>query len=176
MYPLLDCRTGGPAAYPTTLEILDRGNELVFRFTADHAAFFCPYSGYNESHYIGDVCEVFLELSPNCYYEIELTPQGSLFLALIHWQGRDADGTPIYTMDPVPEKDCFVNIHVERQPDRYIAEIIVPKARLCPNARFNAFRIETDGGERDKHLFALSPTLEPRFHIPQAFAALDQYI
>ncbi len=176
MLKLLDCRTGGSAAYPTTLEILEREDRLIFRFTAYHAAFFCPYDGYNESHYTGDVCEIFLEVAPNCYYEIELTPRGGLFLARIHWQGRKADGTPIYTLDFVPETDCFVQARTECGADRYTAEIAIPKTQVPPDARFNAFRIETDGGQRDKHLFALSPTLEPRFHNPQAFVALHQYI
>ena len=41
---------------------------------------------------------------------------------------------------------------------------------------FNAYRIETDGGEPEKHLFALNPTMQPKFHVPSKFLWLKDYI
>ncbi len=40
---------------------------------------------------------------------------------------------------------------------------------------FNAYRLETDGGEMDKHLFALIPTMRPKFHAPAYFALLKDH-
>ena len=39
---------------------------------------------------------------------------------------------------------------------------------------FNAYRIETEGGEPDKNLLALSPTLCGTFHMPQFFIDIDK--
>ena len=41
---------------------------------------------------------------------------------------------------------------------------------------FNAYRLETDGGEMDKHLFALIPTMRPKFHAPAYFADLNRIL
>ena len=40
---------------------------------------------------------------------------------------------------------------------------------------FNVYRIETDGGETEKHLFALNPTGFPKFHVPSKFVLLNDY-
>ena len=37
---------------------------------------------------------------------------------------------------------------------------------------FNAYRIDTDGGEMGKHLFAASPTMSGTFHKPEFFIEL----
>ena len=41
---------------------------------------------------------------------------------------------------------------------------------------FNAYRIETDGGEPEKHLCALNPTMQGRFHVPGKFVWLNDFI
>ncbi len=172
---LRDCPTGGSACYPTALEIIREAGQLRFRFTADHAAFFCPHGGYNENHYEGDVCEVFIGTGPDRhqYYEIEVTPDNALFLAKVTYQGKKENGDPITRLDMIPEESCFVRSAVEKSDNRYVAEIIIDLDKLGrEDLFFNAYRIETDGGERDKHLFALNPTLEPRFHVPERFIAL----
>ncbi len=173
-YMLKNCRTGEAAVYPTFLDVEETQNCFCFRFTAYRSEYFCPYGGYNEAHYMGDVCEVFLEISPNCYYEMELTPQGALFLAKITYLGLDEAGKVRLETEFVPEANCFVKTCAQIIPGGYRAEFSVEKAPLGPGPfRFNAFRIDTDGGETDKHLFALNPTLQPRFHVPKAFVPLN---
>ena len=39
---------------------------------------------------------------------------------------------------------------------------------------FNAYRIETEGGEPEKNLLALNPTLCGTFHMPQFFIDIDK--
>ena len=41
---------------------------------------------------------------------------------------------------------------------------------------FNAFRLETEGGEINKYLYALSPTYVPKFHITDKFLWLKDYV
>ena len=54
IYQLKDCRTGGEAVYNTTVEITEKDNTLTFRFVAEHSAYYCPHSGYNQIHSEGD--------------------------------------------------------------------------------------------------------------------------
>ena len=61
----------------------------------------------------------------------------------------------------------------------YTAEFIFDKKHIMTHGDriyFNAYRLETDGGEMDKHLFALSPTMKPKFHVPSYFLWLDNYL
>ena len=55
----------------------------------------------------------------------------------------------------------------------YNVEIIIPCDAIGVKSNlpilFNAFRIETEGGEENKNLLALNPTLQPRFHVPEKF-------
>ena len=41
---------------------------------------------------------------------------------------------------------------------------------------FNAYRLETDGGEMDKHLFAMNPTMRHKFHTPEYYVYLKDYV
>lgn len=50
---------------------------------------------------------------------------------------------------------------------------------VCENSKlFCAYRgynkFHCDGGEREKHLFALSPTMCRKFHVPEKFVFLDE--
>ncbi len=176
-FQLLDCRTGRKAIYKTYLRICEENDGLHFRFIAECASSFCPYSGYNENHYEGDVCEVFIGVGPNpqTYYEVEATPNNDIFLAQITYQGKRDNGAPLFTGKMIPMDQCFVRSKVQKAYGGYIAEIIIDKEKVFQsgdNLYFNAYRIETDGGQRDKHLFALNPTMQPCFHLPEHFIEL----
>ena len=60
----------------------------------------------------------------------------------------------------------------------YSVEIRTPDAAIGVKENgevvFNAYRIETEGGEPDKNLLALSPTLCGTFHMPQFFIDIDK--
>ena len=48
---------------------------------------------------------------------------------------------------------------------KYIVKIEIPREIIpTKNIKFNAFRIDTDGGKENAHLFALHPTLCKTFH------------
>ena len=41
---------------------------------------------------------------------------------------------------------------------------------------FNAYRLDTDGEVTEKHLFALFPTMQRKFHVPKYYQYLKEYV
>ena len=75
--------------------------------------------------------------------------------------------------------DCFVKSTVKPIENGYEATITINTDDVKTGEGkifFNAFRIETDGGETEKHLFALSPTMRRKFHVPEKFVYLDDLV
>ncbi len=178
-YELKNCRNGEPAVYHTTVDISETDEILTFRFEAEHTAYYCPYDGYNKIHSEGDACEVLIGSDParKVYYEIEISAQGDLMLARMTNHGFDENGTPILGLDFV--EDCFVTGQTEKTETGYIAVVSFRKNDILSGDGeifFNAYRLETDGGEMDKHLFALNPTMRPKFHAPDYFVLLNDYL
>ncbi len=177
-YELKNCRDGKPAVYRTTVDITEQDGIVTFCFEAEHTSFYCPYHDYNKIHSEGDACEVLIGSDPARmhYYEIEISAEGELMLARMTNHGFGEDGNPILELDFV--EDCFVKGHTERTENGYIATVSFDKKKILSGEGeifFNAYRLETDGGEMDKHLFALIPTMRPKFHAPEYFAWLCDY-
>jgi hypothetical protein len=178
LYELKNCRNGESAPYKSTVDISEKDGKLRFFFTAEHSSFYCPFDKYNEIHSAGDACEVLIGTDPDrrFYYEIEISAKGDLMLALMENTGLDENGNPVALCNFID--DCWLETKVEKYKDGYTAEVIFDKERVMTHGDkifFNAYRIETDGGENDKHLIALSPTFVPKFHMPAYFKWLDDY-
>ena len=97
-------------------------------------------------------------------------------LAKMTYNGVDEAGNPILGLEFVDE--CFLESRFERFEGGYTATLSFRKCDvLTGDGRvfFNAYRLETDGGEKDKHLFALFPTMRPKFHAPDYFDHIDKY-
>lgn len=176
IYELKDCRNGGVAAYKTTVEITENDGLLKFKFVCSNSKYYCPYHTYNSLHSLGDVCEVFIgsDLERKHYFEIELSPENVLMIAKMTYKGLDDEGKPSLDLDFV--EDSFIESTVVKTEDGYIAELTFPREKILTGdgrIYFNAYRIETDGGEMEKHLFALYPTLRPKFHVPDYYRFLD---
>ena len=179
LYELKDNRTGESTCRPTTVEITGQGGEVTFFFRAENSQRYCAYEGYNQMHCEGDVCEIFIGTDPRrkVYYEIEISPRGDIFLAKITYGGTDSEGIPILQIDYLD--DNFLTTSVTETETGYTAEIRLRLEDICTGDGeifFNAYRIETDGGESDKHLIALCPTMRSRFHVPQYYALLQDYL
>lgn len=185
IYQLKDCRTGGEAVYNTTVEITEKNNIVTFRFVAEHSSYYCPHSGYNQIHSEGDACEVLIGADPERrhYYEIEISPKNDLMVALMDYNGEDEKNEPILNINFV--EDCFVTSNVTLTDGGYIAEVSFDKdavrkglsdIRYDGEIYFNAYRLETDGGEMDKHLFAMNPTMRHKFHTPEYYVYLKDYV
>ena len=157
--------TGEQTPFTTVLQYSRVGNELHFKFTCENSKLFSAYAGYNEPIYRGDVCEVFICTSGDIrdYYEIEVAPNGSVFFAKI-FNDNGLNTTFL-------EQSFKASVEITKI--GYDVEIIIPCDAIGVKAgvpiMFNAFRIETEGGVPNKNLLALSPTLVPRFHVPEKF-------
>lgn len=180
IHQLKNSPDGKKACRNTTLEITQNGSFLTFKFVADSSKYNCPYRGiYNAPHYEGDVCEIFIGTSPDktVYYEFEITPMNDIFLAKITYKGKDENENPILHTDYVEES--FVESNVALTDMGYIAELSFDKKHILTGdgeMYFNAYRIETDGEKTEKHLFALNPTMQNKFHVPDSFVSLEKYL
>lgn len=178
-YKLKNCRDGGEAVYNTTVDITERDGVLTFRFDAEHSQYYCCGEKYNDIHSAGDACEVLIgsDGERRVYYEIEISPAGQLMLAKITYLGVDGSGAPMIDVELID--DCFLEGGAEHTERGYTAFVSFKKEDILTGAGevfFNAYRLETDGGEMEKHLFALIPTLRPKFHVPCYFALLRDYL
>ena len=134
---------------------------------------------YNDIHSEGDACEVLIGSDPDrrFYYEIEISPENIGMCALMENKGDDENGIPQLVINFVDKS--FVESSVTRTENSYEATISFPKERILSGdgeIYFNAYRLETDGGEMDKHLMALNPTMKPKFHRPSHFVWLNEYL
>ncbi len=181
-YLLKDNRTNGTTPCLTTLTIKENIGELIFTFLAMHTKYYCPYDTYNAIHAEGDACEIFIGSSKNrdTYYEIEVSPDNRVMLAKVTYCGiNESDGKPILKHEFVAEEDCFVESKVTKVPNGYGVEIKIPKSKILTGdgeIYFNAYRVESDGGEMDKYLIALNPTVSNTYHSPDAFVWLKDYV
>ncbi len=178
-FKLRNCIDGQAAIYETELEITENGGMLTFVFNAENSESFCCEPGYNNIHSLGDVCEILIGTDPErrVYYEIEINPIGDLMIAKMTNHGTDLAGKPILDIDFA--KEPFITARADKTPSGYRAELSFNKCEIYTGEGeiyFNAYRIETDGGEPEKHLFALNPTMQGRFHVPAKFIYLDGYI
>lgn len=179
IYNLKNCRDGSEATYDTTVEIKESDGRLYFKFVAKNSQYYCPHHNYNDIHSSGDACELLIGSDPERkkYYEIEISPENKQMIALMTYCGDDESGEPQLELQFVEQS--FMESHVALTDDGYIAELWFDESsiRTCDGEIFfNAYRLETDGGESEKHLFALSPTMRGKFHTPEYFVYLKDYI
>lgn len=178
IYEMKNCIDGSEPVYKTTVEIIEDGDDLSFVFDAHHSELYCCDRGYNNIHSLGDVCEILIGTSQkrDLYYEIEVNPEGDLMIAKMTNEGVTETGKPILDIDFVSEP--FISVRSEKTENGYRAYLSFSKKEINTGdgeIYFNAYRIETDGGEAEKYLFALVPTMQGRFHVPSKFVYLKDY-
>ena len=180
-YLLKNNRDGQKAVYKTTLCVSQDERYIYFDFVAEHSDYYCPYGNYNDIHSCGDAVEVLIgtDSTRKTYYELEVNPDNAEMLAKMTVTELDDDGAAKLNIEFVDKKDCFFTSSTVKTPDGYIARIVVDKVRLnmpVEQIYFNAYRLETDGGEMEKHLFALNPTMCGKFHVPSRYVMLSDYL
>lgn len=180
MLLLKNCRNGEDAVYETSLKISKNGDEVTFEFDCKNSKCYCPHDEYNDFHCEGDVCEIFIGSSRerNSYYEMQLSPENKLFLGKITYKGWDEENQrPLTDLELIPTP--FVKTKTNKTDNGYSATLTFSLSDVNSGDGeffFNAFRIDTDGGETEKHLFSLYPTYRPKFHVPQYFGYLKDAV
>lgn len=159
MERLLDNRTGKFIEPVTNVSYEIKDNFLEFNFEA-YDSFLNNFSNKNNDPiYNGDVVEVFLDLGNEFYYEFEVAPNGTTFVAKI------INKTPVFI------KNTFFESNVRVEGNNYFVKMKVDLSKLgeFKSIKFNAFRIETKGIETNYILQALCPTLSNSFHVRDKF-------
>ena len=154
----------GPILHSTEVNIKEENGLVVFDFTAYKSSLFSAGVHYNDPIYEGSVVEVFIYYGKeHHYYEIEVAPNDTIFLADI----ENINGkTQINYIN-----DCFVKTNVTIDGDCYKVTIKFPIEKIkTESPKFNAFRIELVNGKQ--YLYALNPTMCDRFHRMEAFIDL----
>lgn len=168
---LRDSRTGARAPFRTGLNFERAADGLRFSFECENSKRFSAYEDDNEPIYNGDVVEVFVCVGEDKsrYFEVEVAPNGAVFFAKIV---NDGEGISAEML----EKNFVSSARATE--NGYDAEIFLPNEAIGlkegDSVFFNAYRIETDGGEPEKYLLALNPTLCGSFHKPSFFVALEE--
>lgn len=180
-YLLKNNRDGAASVYRTTVEVSQDERNIYFNFVAEHSNYYCPYHNYNDIHSCGDAVEILIGIDParKTYYELEVNPDNSKMLAKMTMTELDGDGAAKLNIEFVDENDCFFTSSTAKTSGGYIACIVIDKVRLnmpVEQIYFNAYRLETDGGEMEKHLFALNPTMCGKFHVPTRYVMLSDYL
>lgn len=180
-YLLKNNRDGAASVYRTTVEVSQDERNIYFNFVAEHSNYYCPYHNYNDIHSCGDAVEILIGIDParKTYYELEVNPDNSKMLAKMTVTELDRDGAAKLNIEFVDKKDCFFTSSTTKTSGGYIVCIVIDKVRLnmpVEQIYFNAYRLETDGGETEKHLFALNPTMCGKFHVPTRYVMLRDYL
>ena len=166
--------------FKTTLKVTMSETHLTFDFYCKNSKHFSAGVNFNDPVYNGDVCEAFICADEDLYwyYEIEVAPNNCQFLMKMNYKEKVVDGkvTSDIAMNPISLEDNFLSSNVEIIGNDYKLSFSLPldKIGYKPEVgiRFNAFRIETEGGETDKNLIALNPTMCSTFHVPTCFIKL----
>ena len=180
-YLLRNNRDGTAAVYETTVDVSQDEQYVYFDFVAEHSSCYCPYANYNDIHSCGDAVELLIGTDParKTYYELEVNPDNAKMLAKMTVTELDGDGAAKLQIDFINENDCFFRSTARKTNGGYAVNIVIDKVRLnmpVEQIYFNAYRLETDGGETEKHLFAINPTKCGKFHVPTRYVMLRDYL
>ena len=159
--------TGKEAIYETDVAFEIKDKIIYLDFVARHSLLFSYSDKYNDKLYQGDTCEIFVDFGNKTHYlEIEVAPNNTLFIALVD----KVDKSLTFL------ENNFVESKTEKYLDGYKASLIIDLKALDKDVieiKYNIFRIETDGGKENAHLFALNPTLCGTFHVQDKFLKIN---
>lgn len=162
---------GGESPFRTDLKVEIKDNKLCFYFDCKNSKLYSAGEGFNADLFAGDVCEAFVSIDGNRdrYYEIEVAPNNSIFCMVVEHDGADFK---LVWVDNVVESEVIIN------GNDYKVNFSIPLDKLGYDKGheilFNAFRIETEGGIRDKNLLAVNPTLCSTFHRQERFIKFEE--
>lgn len=173
-YILKENIIGDESKFYTTVDVEMTATHMVFEFFCKNSQAYSAGDSFNSDLYCGDVCEAFINTSEdiNKYYEIEVSPNNNVFLSYVTYNEKDET----FVGEFISEN--FIVSETKVVGKDYHVRFSVPLDKISYNEkqgiRYNAFRIETEGGIRDKNILALNPTLRDTFHYPKAFIKFEK--
>lgn len=155
---------GGTSKYKTDVKLSIEGEYFVASFVSEDSSLDSYSDKYNDVLWRSNAVEVFLDVGrENKYWEVEVAPNGVIFLAEVT---RVDNKNTLRMID-----ECFVDASVSTSGGTYKTRIRIPLVKLgyekSKGLKLNAFRIETKG--KEQYLMSLFPTLCETFHKPEAF-------
>lgn len=160
---LLNNFNGKIANPKTSFSVEKKEHKLIFKFEALDSCLFSYSKENNSDLWKGCVCEVFLDLGDDFYYEFEVSPNGATFAAKIVEKRVNLINPDFFkSTAKIEEKTYFVTM-----------EIDLNKLNNPQSIKYNAFRVETLPNEKEQNLSALNPTLCETFHVREKFVSLD---
>lgn len=172
-FELVDNRTGEQTIFKTSVDVTLTDDEIIFEFDCKNSQLYSADKGYNKDIYKGDVVEAFICTGDNNrkYYEIEVAPNNSIFFQSIYNPGSGLEDELILC-----QLDNCITSSVEIDGNDYKVKFSLPLDKIEydkeKGLRLNIFRIETEGGIRDKNLLAVNPTFSDTFHDGEKFFEL----
>ena len=162
--PYLRNNLSGNIATPETLfNVKVVKNHLIFNFEAKDSCLYSFSSENNSDLWKACVCEVFLDLGDDFYYEFEVAPNGATFIAKIRNRVIEYFECAFFS-SKAEIKGSTYNVTM----DIDLAKLGNPKV-----VKYNAFRVETKPNEKEQNLSALNPTLCDTFHVREKFISLE---
>lgn len=125
-FELKENRAGGEIKdFLTTVDVVKNEKELTFEFFCKNSQFYSACDEYNGPIFDGDVCEAFICSEEDYwYYEIEVAPNGCVFLNKIHNLG-------VGKYEAFPIETNFVKSEVEILSDTdYRVKFSVPLDKI----------------------------------------------
>ena len=159
---------GGETPFTTSVEVKVTDTDIAFHFECKNSKMYSAGTNFNDKLYLGDVVEAFICTSSNRreYYEIEVAPNNAVFFKKIRYYPNEQSvfSTPM---------ENYVTSSVSINGNDYSVDFSVPLSKIGYNEEngiwINAFRVESEGGTKEKNLLSLNPTLRHRFHEPAFF-------
>ena len=175
-YPLGDSQNGGETQRKSCFSLAYTDTTLRIKIECEVGdKLHCPYNGYNEPVWNGDVAEVFLMPydDEHWYFEFNLAPNLSCFYARIY----NSDGYTGYNRMIV---DAGIDAHSKILNGKWTAEMEIPFETMLNKEdldtfktlpwRFNVFHIDHELQEHAS--YSPTKTKNPNFHVTSAFAKL----
>ena len=147
----------------TILRVKKENNFLIFKFKATNSYLYSFSNENNSDLWKGSVCEVFLDLGDDFYYEFEVAPNGANFIAKIRNRKIEFFDCDFFTSKAIIKGKMY----------RVIMAVDLNKLGNPKQIKYNAFRVETKPNEKEQILSALNPTLCETFHVKEKFIDLE---
>lgn len=160
---LLNNFNGNIAKPQTLVKVEKREHKLIFYFEAYNSSLYSYSKENNSELWRACVCEAFLDLGDDFYYEFEVAPNGANFVAKI--KNREVEFF----------KQYFFNSTSKIIGDSYFVKMTIDLEKLgfCDKKiKYNCFRVEVKPNEKEQNLSALNPTLCETFHVKEKFIEL----
>ncbi len=167
-YDMLDCLTGGEPYQKTQVTASIDETHLRLTFSGRNVCPKAMHSTYNAPLYEGDIYELLMTLdAPNRYLEVEIDPNGTLYVVII--TNRDGEGDIEIEYLDTHRIEAMTDIRGELWTADLTLDMQWLRSLGYQEPVFWNLLRQDFGEDGVLHLSCVSPTYAPSFHKPKAF-------